>query len=571
MELLALPPDSAQAALSLAAGRLNGRACVAGSIWASFSEVSTAIRWPSTGVFGRSPFLKRLQPLEARAAAINSAIRIFLDLLILVLLGLRSEGSAGVGAEASGDLDRTVSKRGGNALVLGDGREQLPSLLLLALLDKSEPGHFAPAAEPGVSGLRQRLHAGDDLRRLQLVEFERSLADKSRVAIGIRERAIVGDLFQRRYRKLLVVLLEREGGAGEEGGRTDGLARTLRKIVELLGHFRGVTGADVLVDLRHLLDMRFGGVLAVLLEPDHSPRSGKEQDQQANEVAAVVLEEVAETVAPQVLVDLAHESFRNVRGLRQRRSFSPLAWESFCRPLPFPTLDERKLAAARLAAVAQNAKPLTFRPVRLVHCREGSRAHFFGVGAGRFTNPAREIIVALHESWSSLEHAEHVIDHQHLAVAIGRRPDADHRGSNGFGDFGRDRLHHPLDDDAERACVGDRLRVGDDLLGLMVLAAAGAVATQHVHCLGSEADMADDGHPALGEKADRRGHGLAPLELDRGAAGLLHDPRRGFKCSLWRRFVAAERHVHRDEGMPAAPNHRGAVRTHHFEGHWNRR
>src|ERR1044072_5089023 len=89
IELLALPPDSLQVAFSAAGGRLNGSVRVAGSTSTSPSDVSTGIRSPRTGVLGL-PFLNTPQLLEASAAAISSATRSFLDLVILVLLGLRS-------------------------------------------------------------------------------------------------------------------------------------------------------------------------------------------------------------------------------------------------------------------------------------------------------------------------------------------------------------------------------------------------------------------------------------------------------------------------------------------------
>src|SRR5690348_14822779 len=93
IELLALPPDSVQPLFSAAAGRLNGSTCVAGSISTSPSVVRTGMRWPSTGVFGFELPLSRLQPPDAKAAAIRSAIPNLVDLLILVLLGQRKRSA----------------------------------------------------------------------------------------------------------------------------------------------------------------------------------------------------------------------------------------------------------------------------------------------------------------------------------------------------------------------------------------------------------------------------------------------------------------------------------------------
>src|SRR5690349_17552781 len=138
------------------------------------------MRSPSTGVFALL-CLKTLHPLEANAAAISNATRQLLDLLILVLLGLGSESGAGVDAEARGDLDRAVADRLRRALVLCDGREQLSRLLILALLDQREGRHLASGAEPRSACLRERLHPGDDLLRVELVELQCRLADQRRI------------------------------------------------------------------------------------------------------------------------------------------------------------------------------------------------------------------------------------------------------------------------------------------------------------------------------------------------------------------------------------------------------
>src|SRR5690348_11708912 len=83
IDFVALPPDCVQPVLATGAGRLNGRACVAGSTSMSPSLVSTGMRSPSTGVLGPDPFLNTEHPLAAKAAAIMMAILIFFDLVIL--------------------------------------------------------------------------------------------------------------------------------------------------------------------------------------------------------------------------------------------------------------------------------------------------------------------------------------------------------------------------------------------------------------------------------------------------------------------------------------------------------
>ena len=72
---------------------------------------------------------------------------------------------------------------------------------------------------------------------------------------GSRKTAVVGDRLVRRDRELDVALLERERGAGEQGGRANGLAAARRQLVELLRGLGHVAAADVLVNLGELLDL----------------------------------------------------------------------------------------------------------------------------------------------------------------------------------------------------------------------------------------------------------------------------------------------------------------------------
>ena len=57
--------------------------------------------------------------------------------------------------------------------------------------------------------------------------------------------------------------------------------------------------------------------LTVRLPPDESTARDQEQDDRGNDPTAVGLEEIAQLIATQILVDLAHESLADVRGLRQ--------------------------------------------------------------------------------------------------------------------------------------------------------------------------------------------------------------------------------------------------------------
>ena len=83
-------------------------------------------------------------------------------------------------------------------------------------------------------------------------------------------------------------------------------------------------------------------------------------------------------------------------------------------------------------------------------------------------------------------------------------------------------------------------------------------------------DMADHRNPAVGKEVDGLSHRLPAFQLHSRAAGFLHDPGGRSERLLGRGLVAAERHVDRDERMPAAPDDRRAVRAHHVHGDRNR-
>src|SRR3954447_6760435 len=129
-----------------------------------------------------------------------------------------------------------------------------------------------------------------------------------------------------------------------------------------------------------------------------------------------------------------------------------------------PTLDERKLAAPRLASAARKATRLTFRAVSLVDRREAARADFLGIGLGGFTDTPGEVIVSFHEARRALEQSQHVFGDQDLSVALSRGTDANYGRTDAARDVVGDLLHHALEDDAESAGAIDRLCVGNNLV-----------------------------------------------------------------------------------------------------------
>src|SRR6185437_15163562 len=107
------------------------------------------------------------------------------------------------------------------ALILGDGREQLSRLLVLALLYQRESGHLAGRPEPWLAGLGEWLEPGDHLFGLEVIELDRGFANQRRVTIRLRQAAVARDRIVDPRGGLGIVLLERERSASELGGSAD--------------------------------------------------------------------------------------------------------------------------------------------------------------------------------------------------------------------------------------------------------------------------------------------------------------------------------------------------------------
>jgi hypothetical protein len=66
--------------------------------------------------------------------------------------------------------------------------------------------------------------------------------------------------------------------------------------------------------------MAFGPLHLMLLPPNEPAAGGEEQNHRNADPIAVLLAEVAQLVATQILVDLAEKSLIDIGGLRQRRT-----------------------------------------------------------------------------------------------------------------------------------------------------------------------------------------------------------------------------------------------------------
>jgi hypothetical protein len=199
--------------------------------------------------------------------------------------------------------------------------------------------------------------------------------------------------------------------------------------------------------------------------------------------------------------------------------------------------------------------------------RKGPRSDLGSIGCGRLADLLGEVVVAFNEARRAFEQAEHIVRNEDLAVAFGRRADADDRNGDLAGDAGGDLLHHAFQDDGERAGIGDRLRVRENLFRFRFSAPTSAVPAERVHGLRRQPDMADHRYPALGQEAHRVRHRRTAFQLHRRAARFLHHDRATVERLLGRSFIRAERHVDRDQGVPASANDCSAMRDHHFQGY----
>src|SRR3982751_3716445 len=120
--------------------------------------------------------------------------------------------------------------------------------------------------------------------------------------------------------------------------------------------------------------------------------------------------------------------------------------------------------------------PLRFWAIGLVGGGETATTHLVGVGGYGFADAGGEVVVALHEPWGTVEHSEHIVDYQDLAIAIDRGADADNRNVDRLRDIGGDLLHHTFNDDRERAGFSDGLGISADLRRFAFALAASTIA-----------------------------------------------------------------------------------------------
>ncbi len=172
-----------------------------------------------------------------------------------------------------------------------------------------------------------------------------------------------------------------------------------------------------------------------------------------------------------------------------------------------------------------------------------------------------------HETRRPFEQAQHVVGDQDLAVAGAGGADADGRGVDDAGNLGGQVFGYPFDDDRKGAGGIRVARLGQHAVTFFVGTALGAEAAFGIDRLGTQADMPHHRNATVGQETDRFGDVRPGFHLDRLGAGHFQQLH-GVLVGLHRpAFVAAERHVDDDKGLPGFAHHRLAVQDHHLHGH----
>src|SRR5690554_429723 len=165
------------------------------------------------------------------------------------------------------------------------------------------------------------------------------------------------------------------------------------------------------------------------------------------------------------------------------------------------------------------------------------------------------------------EDAKHVVEYEHLTVAVQTGADADGcHGVEAGGDFGGKGGWNQFQHNHCGTSLFERegVAVHPDCAGFV--AALDAITAELMNGLWSESDMGANRHAAFDQKTNRVGKMFAPLELDHLSAG--GHQLDGVAHGLFGAFlVAAEWHVGEDESAVAAACDAFGVIDRLFDGH----
>lgn len=150
--------------------------------------------------------------------------------------------------------------------------------------------------------------------------------------------------------------------------------------------------------------------------------------------------------------------------------------------------------------------------------------HVIDVLADGVVDHGAEVGVAAEElRREALVDAEHVLEHQHLAVDARAGTDAD----NGYRDLGSnaggERRGYLLEYEREAADFLEHLGVGDELFGLGLFLGAHGVGAELVDRLRRQAQVAHHGDAGGEDALDRFADLGAAFDLDGFGAAFLHD------------------------------------------------
>ena len=179
--------------------------------------------------------------------------------------------------------------------------------------------------------------------------------------------------------------------------------------------------------------------------------------------------------------------------------------------------------------------------------------------------------VLLHEGRNeAVEQAQHVVAHEHLAVAMRTGADADRRNVERGARRLRDLFGNRLEHDREGAGILQCERVGDERIRVLRASGLLDVAANLVHRLRLQSEVshhrdADVHHPAHGIE-----HRTSTLELDGGGSALLEQPARVAHGLFDADLIREERHVGHDERARGAPHDGARVMEHVVERHGER-
>ena len=163
-------------------------------------------------------------------------------------------------------------------------------------------------------------------------------------------------------------------------------------------------------------------------------------------------------------------------------------------------------------------------------------------------------------------HAEHVVQDEHLRIAVRARADADGENRKFLGQFARDLEIDDFEHDRVGAGRFDGERVFDQPIAMRAHAIAGANAGG----LRRDADVADDGNTGARDRADARGFFAAALEFDAGRAAFFDQANRVAQRVFVADLKRTEGHVADDVRARCAADDGGGVMDHHVDRHGRR-